>query len=718
MSLYAEVALGLPLRKTFIYLIPEKERGLVEVGSRVLVPFQRREITAFVVGLKSRTKKGKYEVKDIRKVLDDEPVFTGDFLSFTRKFSEVSFCSWGEMLQAALPPSYAQKSRTKIYLTDEGKAALQSHSLDGEEKEFLEFLRKGPYTRTFIKRKLGRKNLSSLLTRLEKKRLVKTQSDLQAMPRRIEKESSRFPVQLEMDFSLDAETRKASRMIADALGKNGFSSFYLHASRPKRESIYFELIKKTLNKGKRVLFLVPEIELTGTLQDKFAKKLGESVAILHSQLTSKQRESQWERIRMGRADVVMGPRSASLSPLNKIGLIILDDEHDESYRQRENPTYDARRGAVLRAKQSSAILVSGSSTPSVEAYYRAKKKGCLVEIGEEPAPRKIEILKKTSRKWIIEDRLIREIGLILSGSKPDPIIVFLNRRGYASFLICPSCRHIPRCERCDVAMRFHKKEGKLLCHYCGYTSSGTRTCPRCGEGLVLGRSFGIEVVEEELKRRFPSKTIVSFDSDRVHTRKEQEKILSRYNEKKIDVLLGTQFLAHQENLALASTVVILYPEIFLTLPDFGASQKTFQFVSRMTDCLAKENDARLLIQTASPDHHSIRSAATGDYARFFDQEIQYRRLMDYPPFSRLAEVLLSGENLRTLARESRKIFASVKDLDPRIETWGPALAPVSRIRGKFRVQIILKSKKKRALDRALRESLESVKSKKTVFLYG
>jgi len=235
---------------------------------------------------------------------------------------------------------------------------------------------------------------------------------------------------------------------------------------------------------------------------------------------------------------------------------------------------------------------------------------------------------------------------------------------------------------------------------------------------VFGKSFGIEVVEEELKKRFPGKHIVCFDSDRVRTRKDQEKILSRFTEKKIDILLGTQFLAHQENLPPVSTVVILHPEIFLTLPDFRASQKTFQTVNQMTKFLAKERNPLLFIQTTNPNHYSIRHAAFDDYGCFYDQEIKYRRLMNYPPFSRLAEVLLIGENLRTLARESRKIFSCMKDQDSQIETWGPALAPVSRIRGKFRVQVVLKSKKKRALDRALQKSLERVKSRKTVFLHG
>jgi primosomal protein N' (replication factor Y) len=441
------------------------------------------------------------------------------------------------------------------------------------------------------------------------------------------------------------------------------------------------------------------------------------VALLHSRLTVKQRELEWERIKSGQADVVVGPRSAVLSPLEDIGLVILDEEHDDSYVQGENPSYDARKGALLRAKQSAALYISGSSTPSVEAYFRAKKKGYLIEIKESTERRNVEFLRDGAERVVIGENLIRKMSDRLTGSDPGPILVFSNRRGYAPFMICSRCRYIPRCRRCDVALNLHKKEEKLLCHYCGFSSVDTHSCPECGGRLGPGKNVGIEVVEEELKRRFPAKKIVVFDSDRVQTKKEQERILTLLFEKKIDILAGTQFLAHQEKLQPVSTIVVLCPEIFLAQPDFRASQKTFQSLSQMAKFLSPEKKSILLVQTSNPDHYSIRFGAYDDYMRFYDQEIEYRRLMNYPPFSYLAEILLSGENLRALARESRKIFSLVKELDDGVEAWGPALAPVARIRGKYRVQVVMRSKKKRALDRALCLSLESVKSRKTVYLY-
>ncbi len=717
MKLYAEVVLGLPLTRTFTYSIPETSRELAKVGSRVLVSFHRREITGFIVGLKQRKKQGDYELKDILEVLDVEPVFTAEFLSFAQKLSTASFSSWGDMLQAALPPSYILKSRLKMSLSEEGVNALRSDVLPEADREVLELLQKGAYTRTFIKRKTNLKNLSSILARLERKGMIQAQSDLKRTRRRLEKKAESTPMQLEMDFSLDEESCRASNLIFESSEKKVFFPFYLHASQPKREAIYFDLIKKTLEARKKILYLVPEITLTSSLQNKFEKKLGEHVALLHSRLPAKQRESEWERIKNGQADVVVGPRSALLSPLGDIGLVIVDNEQDESYLQKENPSYDARQGALLRAKQSSALFVRGSSIPSVEAYYRAKKQGLLVQIKESSKSRKVVILRHDSRKSVVEEKLIYEIGQKLSSAHPDPILIFYNRRGYASYMICSRCRYIPRCQRCDVTLDFHKREGRLLCHYCGFSSPKINICPECGGKLGFSRSFGIEVAEEELKKKFPNKHVVSFDSDKVRTKKEQECILSQFSENKIDILIGTQFLAHQENLPLVSTVVILYPEIFLTLPDFRASQRTFQNLTQMTRFLSNEGTSTLFIQSSNPDHYSIRHGAYDEYDRFYNQEISYRRLMNYPPFSYLAEILLTGENLRALARESRKIFSLVKDQDEGIETWGPALAPVAWIRGKYRVQVVLKSKKKRALDRALRLSLKRVTSKKTVFIY-
>ncbi len=716
MNRYAEVALGLPLKRTFTYAIPEAYRVLAKVGCRVIVPFHRRELPGIIVALRQRREKKDYELKEILELLDEVPVFSPDFLSFTKKISQTFFTSWGEMLQAALPPTYVPKSRTKYYLTSAGKKSLEGDSLSGEERQVMELLLKGIYTLRFIRSKCRLTNLSSLLLRLERKGFILVRHEVvKSSPRQNETEADR-PVQLEIDFSLDERSLQVLEVISERIGRDLFSPFCLHASQEKRIAVYFDLIKKVLHSRKKVLFLVPEISSTQSLREAFEKKLGKNVSLLHSELTEKKREIEWRRIKEGKAEVVVGPRSTILSPLEDIGLIIVDEEQDEAYYQRESPAYDARTGAWLRARQSSSLLIYGSSTPSVETYHKAKSGGYLLCLEEKPARRRVEILENRSKYGVMAERLLRKIEERLE--KNDPIIVFFNRRGYVSFLICPRCRYVPRCTRCDVALSYHKKEDKLLCHYCGFSESRNHDCPECGARIGFSRSFGIEVVEEELRKRFPRRWIECFDKDIAGTRKNQERILSLFKNKKIDILLGTQLLVHQESLPTVPFVVILNPEILLTLPDFRASQKTFQRLSQMIKFVAHGGNPELVIQTSLPPHYSIQCAAFGDYRSFFAREIEFRRLLDFPPFFHVAEVLLSGEDLRTLARESRKFFSQAKDQAEEVEIWGPALASVARVRERYRVQVVLKSKKKRALTRALETSLERVKSKKAVFLNG
>lgn len=716
MSRYAEVVLGLPLTKTFTYTVPETFRSSARIGCRVLIPFHRRELTGIIVGLRQRRRTKDYKLKEILEVLDEVPAFSPDFLSFTKELSQAFFASWGEVLLASLPPAYIPKSQTKVYLSTDGKKALEESSLLEEERCVLELLKKGSYTPRFIGRNCRLANLSSSLSRLERKGLILIRREVKKSPARKEETEVKTQVQLEMDFSLDEKSLQVSDTISRKLEENVFAPFFLRASREKREAIYFTLIKKVLSSGRKVLFMLPEISSTQIFQETFIKRLGKKGILLHSELTEKNREMAWRRIKEGKAEVVMGPRSAVLSPLENIGLIIVDEEQDDSYYQQESPAYDARLAAWLRAKRFSALLVYGSSKPSVERYYKAKAGGFLLCIEEALPRRKIEILENRSRYEVLAPGLRRKIKEKLD--KKKPVLIFFNRRGYVSFLICSRCRYIPRCARCDVSLSYHKKEDRLFCHYCGFSASRDSVCPECGGRIEYSRSYGIEVVEEELRKRFPRHRIECFDKDVARTEKDKERILSLFERGKVDILLGTQLLARQEKLPAVACIVILNPEILLTLPDFRASQKTFQSLSQMARFLSPEGSPELLIQTSYPHHHSIRYAASGDYDSFFQEEIAFRRLMNYPPFSYLAEVLIVGENLRALARESRRLFSLVKDQARDIETWGPALASVSRVRGRYRIQVVLKSKKKRALNQALKESLQSVKSKKTVFLTG
>ena len=714
MRLQAEVILSLPLDQPFSYIVPESFREKAKVGSRVLVPFGQRMLTGIIVNLEKETPVQKFKLKEIAELLDEEPLFSSSFLSFSRRLCDYYYSSWGELLQSALPPSFILRSKARAFLTEKGKAWLQNESLSKEEKEVLGYLQKKAYSSSFLKRKLRIKSFHALLSRLEKKGLVQIQKDIEKPKERTKLPRSISQTQLEMDFSLDRSSEQVAAAIAQKIGKDAFSPFYLYGPSEKREAVYFSLIRQALAKRRRVLFLVPEIALTQALRGKFEKRLGEKAALLHSRLSERSRETEWKKIKEGETDVVVGPRSALFSLLEDLGLIIVDEEQDESFYQQESPCYDARYGAWIRAEQERAVLVYGSAFPSVSGFYRAKKNNYLLSLEEgEPRRRKVEIIDSRQERGLISPRIEEKIAQRLAAGKQ--VLVFINRRGYASFLFCSRCSYIPRCIRCDLALSYHKKEEKLICHYCNYSIPKMESCPECGSKMMRERGVGVEAVEEELKKKFPQTHLASFETGL--SKKEQEIILRGFKKRKISILAGTEFLVHQRDLPPAAMVAILFPETILTLADYRASQRAFQTLIQMMKFIDGSEEAEVVIQTAMPYHFSIRQAAVEDYLSFFNQELKFRRLMNYPPFSHLVEILFLGENLRSAARSSREFSEAVKSEAEEIEILGPALASVSRVRGLYRVQITLKAQSRQKLDKTLRKALKGCRGRKLVLVY-
>ena len=714
MTSLAKVILSLPLDQSFSYIVPESFQEKTKIGSRVLVPFGQRMLTGIIINLEEESLTQKFKLKEIVEVLDEEPLFSSSFLSFTRRLCDYYYSSWGEVLQSALPPSFILKTRARAFLTEKGKALLRDESLSKEEREILGYLQKGAYSASFLKRKLKFKNFPALLSRLEKKELVGIQKEVKRSSGRAEPRSPLSQTQLEIDFSLDSFCAQVAAAVAQKIGKKVFSPFYLYGPSERREAIYFSLIREALAKGRRVLFLVPEIALTQALRAKFEKRLGEKAALLHSRLPARSREAEWKRIKEGEAVVVVGPRSALFSLVKDLALIIVDEEQDESFYQQESPGYDARHGAWMRAEEEGAVLVYGSAFPSVSAFYRARKGGYLFSLGEGEARKgKVEIVDSRQERGLISRKVEEKIFQRIT--KGEQVLVFINRRGYASFLFCSRCSYVPRCSRCDIALSYHKREERLICHYCNYSLPKMETCPECGSKMIRERGVGVEAVEEELKKKFPQSRVSSFETGL--SKKEQETSLRSFRKKKIDILVGTEFLAHQWDLPPVAMMAILFPETILALADYRASQRTFQTLTQMMKFLASDEEAELVIQTAMPHHFSITQAASEDYLSFFSQELKFRRLMNYPPFSHMVEILFLGQNLRSVARSSREFSEGVRAGAGEVEILGPALASVSRVRGLYRVQIILRAGRREEIDSVLRESLRKVKSRRSVFVY-
>lgn len=717
MTLYVQVVLPLPLDKVFTYTVPESWIEMAQVGTRVLIPFGPRMLTGFVVGRKKRLRAEGLRLKEIAKVLDEEPVFSSRFLKFTRRLSKYYYASWGEILQASLPPSFILRTRRRVSLTEKGKAAAAEKALTEAERSILDFLGCRSYSDVFLRRRLKVKNLSSLLHRLEEKGLIAVARDVQRTSRRAKTPSPGKTEQLEIDFSLDRGAMKAAEILLKKGESGGCLPLLLVGQREKRHAVYFSLLKQTLEKGRRVLVLVPEIAWTATLEKRFTKTVGKSLALLHSGLPAARREAEWWKIKRGDAEVVVGPRLALFAPVEDLGLIIVDEEQDDSYVQKESPHYDARRGARLRARQDSAVLVYGSEAPTVETFFEAKRRGSLFRLERMPRKASVQVVEDRHRRDLIPPAIDEKISTRIA--RKERALVFVNRRGYAPFLICSECRYVPRCPQCDIGLTYHKKQDELVCRYCNSSFPLMETCPECGGRILHRRGYGTESVEEALSRLFPEARVASFDTDLVKSRQEQERILSKFQSGKIDVLVGTQFLAHRVDLPPVSLTAVLQPEVILNLSDFRASQHAFLNLHQMMGFLRREEEAEGLILTSLPHHYSIVASCRDDYDFFYRHEIRYRRLMNYPPFAHMVEILFQDEDLRLLARRTREFSQKVLDRDGGdVEVLGPALASVARIRGRHRVQLVLKARAKKSLDSVLGETLAEVKGRKSVFVYG
>ena len=715
MTQYADVILSLPLDQPYTYSIPDELEERAAVGSRVLVPLGDRWLTGFVVGLRKKKPRIPLKLKPVAEVLDERPVLTRELLAFTRRVSQSSFTAWGEILQAAVPPSLLPRTRTTISLTPKGLESLEQGTLSDEERQVAVLLKTRPHSPLFLGKKVETKSLPALLARMQKKDLVIAEKNLKQASRRDREGLPTGPIQLELDFSLDSNLRRAAGAIVEAMAKKAFFPFLLFGSASRREAVYSYLIREVAVGSGRALYLVPEISLTPALTEKYKKRLGGGLAILHSGMTDRQRELEWQKIRDGRAAVVIGPRSALFAPLPGLRLIILDEEQDETYSQQEGLLFDVRKAAKIRAEEEKAVLVLGSAAPTVEAFHAARKGRFLVDLGREPDKAKVLLLDFRRGSGLIDPRLKRGIQDRLE--KREQVILFFNRRGYASHLICGRCAHVPRCDRCDQSLAYHKKEGKLVCHACRRSVPAVVNCPRCGSRLTVRPSAGVEAVAEELKTSFPASRVEVFAADEASRKEKRDALLSGFERKEIDILVGTQFLARQTGVPPVTLVGVLHPEMVLHLADFRSGQKAFLLISSAFRFVREGEASQVYVQTSAPDHYSIREAARRDYLGFFEEEIKLRRLLDYPPFSFLAEVFFSGENARRVAAAARTVAARVKDSGKEIQVLGPSVASMARKRGLFRVQLNLKARRPETLSGVLAPALEGIRLKKSVLLF-
>ena len=525
---------------------------------------------------------------------------------------------------------------------------------------------------------------------------------------------------------LNEAQMEALGTIAAAMTKGGFVPHLLYGvTGSGKTSVYFAAMRRALDAGKSALLLVPEIGLTPAMTGQLVAAFGDEVALLHSQLTPDERAEQWHRIRRGEARVVVGTRSAVFAPVQELGLIIVDEEHDGSYKQEETPRYHGRDVAVMRAKLNEAIVVLGSATPSLESWANAEKgRYARVEMRERVADRPLPAVelvdmrnefRETGQEQIFSRRLIEETEATIQ--RGEQAIILLNRRGYSFVVMCRSCGEKIECENCAISMTYHKpvtgndaiaQPGQRLeCHYCGFRRGVPKKCPKCESEHLYYLGAGSQQGEERLQEIFPHARIGRMDRDTVRGRSDMERLLARLHAGEINLLVGTQMIAKGHDIHGVTLVGVVGADFALGLPDFRAAERVFQLLTQVSGRAGRgELPGKVLVQTYHPDHYAVKFAAQHDYPGFVAKEMQYRRWMHYPPYAVLANVVVQSEKLEEATGWSAELgrwFQQAR-LD-KVRVLGPAAAPISRLKRIYRYHFVLKAEKRQTLGEALRAML-------------
>jgi primosomal protein N' (replication factor Y) (superfamily II helicase) len=511
----------------------------------------------------------------------------------------------------------------------------------------------------------------------------------------------------------------ALKDLISRMDRKDFGTVLLHGiTASGKTEIYMRLISECLERGRTALMLVPEIALTPSAQAQFLERFGGRVAVLHSGLSENERHAEWWRVRRGEAKVVLGTRSAVFAPISGLGVLIVDEEHDPSYKQQESPRYHGRDVAVVRGRLEKALVILGSATPSLESAENARQgKYYLLKLEERVAGRSLasveivdmrEEFRETFSQVPISRRLKEEIETQLRAHAQTMIL--LNRRGYAWFVLCRSCGQTQRCINCSISLTYHRREHRQVCHYCGYTAAVPSKCPNCASEHLHFVGEGTEKLEAKFAEFFPDARVARLDRDVARRAEHFAKVLSDFREGKIDILVGTQMIAKGHDFPGVTLVGVVSVDAGLSLPDFRSAERTFQLLTQ-AEGRAGRGDApgRVLVQTFFPEHYAVRMAAEQNYEAFFSKEIRFRRAMHYPPCAALANVVAQDETLERAARVAQVIgkFLAALDGESRaLKILGPSPAPLARIKGRHRIQFLLKSNSRSRLNLVLRGLME------------
>jgi primosomal protein N' (replication factor Y) len=674
-SLIAQVAVPLPIPNVFSYWVPESLLTKAIPGVRVTVPFRNTEITGYIVAVENSAPTKK--LKAILMILDDQPVLSPAMLQLTKWVGEYYGSSWGEAIENALPRWVKYGKKTEKYIA---KA----------------------------------------------------------------KQKNPAPVKPPPEYTLSDGQEKAFRVIDKALtAKHSKPMLIYGVTGSGKSELYIRAIRQTLKQNRTAICLVPEIALTEQLERFFAGHFGNNLEILHSKMTDGERFLTWKRIEMGTCNVVLGPRSAVFAPVPNLGLIIMDEEHEGSYKQETTPRYHAREVAAWRAQHENALFLMGTATPSLESMALAEQgkidRVDLRERIDQKAMPKVEVIdlkryegdKRPS--LLFSPPLMREIEINLKNR--EGTMLLLNRRGFSTSIRCPKCGKVEECKLCQVSLTFHQEKNLLLCHYCNYQKKVPDVCGECKAPMLRFMGFGTEKVESEIARFFPSARIARMDADTTRKKDSHEKILERFREQKIDILIGTQMIAKGFDFPHVTLVGVVLADVGLRLPDFRSGERTFQLLTQFAGRAGRGiKPGRVIIQTWMPEHSSIRFAKEHDFLNFYAHEKQCREEFHYPPYRSLVNIIIRSHDEKKaylFAREIRDALRNsllgtrdspnpdVRETSPgsqreSVEIIGPAPLPFYKLRGHFRWHVMLKLPKGEVLTPRIHQTLLSLKKPSAV----
>ena len=690
--------------KYFTYHIPDNLEDKINIGIRVKVPFNTREISGFVIQIIDKIEDNNYEVKDILEVIDNEEVLNLELLKLGEYISSKTLCSMITAYQTMLPK--ALKANHKVAMKPKNEVIAVLNKDVSEIYEYISFCsykKQVEILKSIIENgsvKVVSSNVSSI-TSLANKGLIKTLS------REVYRYNDKA-IENKHTVFLNEEQSKVVKEVIDNLNTNNTYLLKGVTGSGKTE-VYMNIIKEVINRGMQAIMLVPEISLTPQIVSRFRQRFNNEVAVLHSGLSDGERYDEYRKIKKGLVKIVVGARSAIFSPFQNLGVIIIDEEQVTSYKQENNPKYHTRDVALFRCKYHNCPLVLGSATPSLESYARAKK----------GVYKLLTLNKRANNKLMPEIRIVdmkkeirnnyHNISLELENAikekldKKEQIIILLNRRGYSSMLTCKDCGEVIKCPNCDISLTYHKTSNTLRCHYCGYGTKVQDTCPSCyGRSLTM-YGLGTEKLEEELVKKFNAR-VVRMDLDTTTSKKAHSKIIKDFLDQKYDILVGTQMIAKGLDFPNVTLVVVINADASLNIPDFRSSEYTYQLLSQVSGRSGRDKkEGIVIIQTLNPEHYSIKYAKDHDYDGFFNYEMRIRKKLGYPPYYYLTLIKILSRDYQLCMKEANKVGEFLrKNLPSDVIVLGPSIASTFKVNNIYHFQCIIKYKKEDDIKGVLR----------------